>query len=66
MKGVDKVSRENGTNVVNISFPETYGGVWKVDSAFCSMSSITKLTTTTDTGDPMAVPVGHPGHLPSF
>ena len=31
-------------------------GVWKVDSTFCSMSSITKLVTTTDTSVPMAVP----------
>ena len=32
------------------------GGVWKVDSASCSTSSITRFATTTDTGDPIAVP----------
>ena len=28
------------------------GGVWKVDSASCSTSSITRFATTTNTGDP--------------
>ena len=32
------------------------GGVWKVDSASCSTSSITRFANTTDTGDPIAVP----------
>ena len=30
------------------------GGVWKVDSASCSTSSITRFAATTDTGDPIA------------
>ena len=29
------------------------GGGWKVDSASCSTSSITRFATTTDTGDPI-------------
>ena len=35
---------------------QTRGGVWKVDSASCSTSSITRFTTTTDTVDSIAVP----------
>jgi len=31
------------------------GGVWKVDSASCSTSSMTRFGTTTDTDDPIAI-----------
>lgn len=42
--------------VVHVSPPKPWGGVWKVDSTFCSMSSMTRVATTTETGNPIAVP----------
>ena len=44
-----------GCCVINVSPPKPWG-VWKVDSAFCSTSFITRFTTTANTGDPIAVP----------
>ena len=49
-------STRSAAHVLSTYHFQKRGGEWKVDSAFCSMSSITRLATTTDTGDPMAVP----------
>ena len=48
-------SRGNAVQVSSTYLLQKQGGMWKVAKALRSMSSITRFTTTTDTGDPMAV-----------
>ena len=55
VKGVDQVRGECCAHVIHISRPKPWD-VRKVDSASCSTSSMTRFVTTTDTGDPIAVP----------
>ncbi len=52
---MDVVRLESATSVIHIALPDL-GGLEKVARALCSTSSITRLATVTDTGDPIAVP----------
>ena len=49
---MDQVQRKSCTRVINIVLPKIGRG-WHVDSALSSMSSITRLAKTTDTGTPV-------------
>ena len=55
MEGVNQVGGECCAHVIDVS-PPNRDGVWKVDSSSCSMSSITRFATNTDTGDPISMP----------
>ena len=55
VKGVNQV-RGSVVHVSSTYLLQNCDGLWKVDGASCSTSSITRFATTTDTGDPIAVP----------
>ena len=54
VEGVHQVQGECSACVVYISSPKMCRGVESI-RAFCSISSMTRLATTIDTGDPFAV-----------